>query len=73
MDGPVRQRSLWRHNLGVVLREVGAGVPTSRAGISETTGLTRATVSALVDDLLRAGLVAEVDPAPRWAWPSPGS
>jgi predicted NBD/HSP70 family sugar kinase len=65
MNGPLRQRSLWRHNLAVVLREVGVADPTSRARIADATGLTRATVSALVDDLIRGGLVAEVEPAPR--------
>jgi predicted NBD/HSP70 family sugar kinase len=65
MDGPLRQRSLWQHNLAVVLREVELAAPTSRARIAEATGLTRATVSALVDDLLRGGLVDEVEPAPR--------
>ncbi len=64
MDGPVRQRSLWEHNLALALRQVGAAV-TSRAEIAGATGLTRATVSSLVDDLLRAGLIVETDPAPR--------
>jgi predicted NBD/HSP70 family sugar kinase len=44
---------------------VGATVPTSRAEIASATGLTRATVSSLVDDLLRAGLIGETDPPPR--------
>ncbi|GAA5194959.1 ROK family protein [Rugosimonospora acidiphila] len=65
MDGPARQRSLWQHNLAVVLDEVRAATPTSRARISQHTGLTRATVSALVDALVRARLVDEVGPAPR--------
>jgi predicted NBD/HSP70 family sugar kinase len=65
MDGPLRQRSLWQHNLAVVLREIGGDGATSRARIAQATGLTRATVSALVDDLLRGGLVAEVEPGPR--------
>ncbi|MCW2638790.1 MAG: hypothetical protein JWP76_1096 [Dactylosporangium sp.] len=65
MDGPVRQRSLWQHNLALVLGHVGTATPTSRAEIAATTGLTRATVSSLVEDLLRADLVAEVEPAPR--------
>jgi predicted NBD/HSP70 family sugar kinase len=65
VDGPVRQRSLWQHNLALVLRRTSATTPISRAEIAAATGLTRATVSSLVEDLLRAGLVAEVDPAPR--------
>jgi predicted NBD/HSP70 family sugar kinase len=66
VDGPVRQRSLWRHNLALALRQVAdAAGPTSRAEIAAATGLTRTTASSLVDDLVRAGLVAEVGPAPR--------
>lgn len=65
MDGPIRQRALWQHNLALVLRRVGATPLTSRAEIAAMTGLTRATVSSLVDDLIRAGLVGEVEPAPR--------
>jgi len=67
MNGPapLRQRSLWRHNLALVLGEIGQDGTVSRARIAQATGLTRATVSALVDDLLRGGLIAEVEPAPR--------
>jgi predicted NBD/HSP70 family sugar kinase len=65
VDGPVRQRSLWQHNLALVLGHVGAATPTSRAEVAAATGLTRATVSSLVEDLLGAGLVTEVEPAPR--------
>jgi predicted NBD/HSP70 family sugar kinase len=75
----VRQGSLREHNLALVLRHVaapaGADDPTlvgatggrapSRADLATRTGLTRATVSALVDDLITGGLVREVDPAPR--------
>jgi predicted NBD/HSP70 family sugar kinase len=54
------------HNLALVLQTV-ANSPDrpSRAGISAATGLTRATVSALVDDLIAGGLLTEHDPAPR--------
>src|SRR5690348_6176237 len=67
MNGPapLRQRSLWRHNLALVLGEIGRDGTVSRARIAQATGLTRATVSALVDDLLRGGLIAEVEPEPR--------
>jgi predicted NBD/HSP70 family sugar kinase len=65
-DAPVRQASLREHNLGLVLRHVGAAPrPPSRADIAAATGLTRATVSALVDDLITGRLLTEVDPAPR--------
>ncbi|MBO4205487.1 ROK family protein [Micromonospora echinofusca] len=54
------------HNLALVLRHIAdAPHPPSRAEVATTTGLTRATVSALVDDLLAGHLLAEVSPAPR--------
>jgi predicted NBD/HSP70 family sugar kinase len=65
---PVRQASLREHNLALVLRQVAAGVdgrPPSRADIAAATGLTRATVSALVDDLIGGRLLTEVEPVPR--------
>lgn len=65
-DGPVRQGSLREHNLALVLRHVAASPrPLSRASVAGATGLTRATVSALVDDLLGGKLLSEVEPAPR--------
>lgn len=61
---PARQASLRRHNLGLVLRHVvDAARPPSRADIAAATGLTRATVSALVDRLVSARLVTELPPA----------
>jgi predicted NBD/HSP70 family sugar kinase len=63
---PVRQSSVRAHNLALVLQTVAANADRpSRAGISASTGLTRATVSALVDDLIAGGLLVELDPAPR--------
>ena len=50
-----------RHNLAVVLREVRDAAPLSRAGIAARTGLTRGTVSSLVDELLADGLLCESD------------
>ncbi|MDG4820410.1 ROK family transcriptional regulator [Asanoa sp. WMMD1127] len=62
----VRQASVRAHNLALVLRQVAAASrPPSRADLATRTGLTRATVSALVDDLVGGGLLAEVGPAPR--------
>jgi predicted NBD/HSP70 family sugar kinase len=54
------------HNLALVLQTV-ANSPDrpSRAAVSTATGLTRATVSALVDDLIAGGLLTEHEPAPR--------
>ncbi|MEH1015892.1 ROK family protein [Micromonospora sp. CPCC 206060] len=63
---PARQASLRTHNLALVLRHIAdAPRPPSRAEVATTTGLTRATVSALVDDLLAGSLLTEVSPAPR--------
>jgi predicted NBD/HSP70 family sugar kinase len=65
-DSPVRQRSLRTHNLGLVLRHVAASArPVSRADVAAATGLTKATVSTLVDELLGGRLLDEVEPAPR--------
>lgn len=69
---PARQGSLREHNLALVLRHVldaaGApGTPTraappSRADVATATGLTRGSVSALVDLLIGARLIAELPP-----------
>ena len=62
-DRAARQQSLREHNLSLVLRHVmDAPTPVSRADVATATGLTRATVSALVDRLLNAGMVAELQP-----------
>ncbi|WP_326562938.1 ROK family transcriptional regulator [Micromonospora sp. NBC_01796] len=62
----VRQASLREHNLALLLRHIAdAPRPPSRADLATATGLTRATVSALVDDLIGGHLLTEVDPAPR--------
>ena len=54
---------LRRHNLGLVLREVlEAPIPSSRADVAARTGLTRATVSALVDRLVAARMLTQLPP-----------
>jgi predicted NBD/HSP70 family sugar kinase len=65
-SSPVRQSSVRAHNLALVLQTVAnrADQP-SRAAIAASTGLTRATVSALVDDLIAGGLLSELEPPPR--------
>lgn len=56
--GPARQTSLRAHNLGILLGAVvDSENPPSRASLAQVTGLTRATVSALTDQLLTAGLI----------------
>jgi predicted NBD/HSP70 family sugar kinase len=62
---PVRQSSLREHNLALVLKHVAGRHPVSRADIAQATGLTRATVSALVEDLIDGQLVMEVAGAPK--------
>jgi predicted NBD/HSP70 family sugar kinase len=67
--GPARQGSLREHNLRLVLQHVldAAAVPDapppSRADVATATGLTRGSVSALVDLLIGARLVTELPPA----------
>jgi predicted NBD/HSP70 family sugar kinase len=57
---PAGQHTVRRHNLALVLREVAGPEPLSRAGVAARTGLTRGTVSSLVEELIAAGLVAEL-------------
>ncbi|GEL95730.1 xylose repressor [Cellulomonas composti] len=62
-----RQGTLRELNLGLVLREVLDAAAThapspSRADVAAATGLTRATVSTLVDRLVAGGLLAECEP-----------
>lgn len=59
---PAHAGSLRRHNLALVLAEIARGEGVSRAQVAAATGLTRGTVSALVDSLVSAGLVAEGGP-----------
>jgi predicted NBD/HSP70 family sugar kinase len=62
-DPPLGIGAVRRHNLAVVLREVVDAAPLSRAAIAGRTGLTRGTVSSLVDELLADGLLRELDAA----------
>lgn len=48
-----------RHNLAAVVSHVHRHGPTSRALLTQTLGLNRSTIGALVDDLAARGLVAE--------------
>jgi predicted NBD/HSP70 family sugar kinase len=63
-SAPARQSSLREHNLALVLREVADDGPISRARIATATGLTKATVSSLVETLLEARLLAELGRSP---------
>jgi len=58
-----RQAQMRTHNLSVALAQVvDARTPPSRAQIAAATGLARGTVTGLVDVLIEAGLVQELDP-----------
>jgi len=57
---PARQPGLREHNLALALGAVAALAPVSRAQVASATGLTKATVSSLVDTLVEAGLVADL-------------
>ncbi|WP_187279920.1 ROK family protein [Quadrisphaera setariae] len=65
---PARQRDLRERNLATLLERVAASDPSaapSRAGLAAVTGMSRATVSSLVDALLAGGLLEELPPPPR--------
>ncbi|MGA3352906.1 MAG: ROK family transcriptional regulator [Acidimicrobiales bacterium] len=62
LPGPARQQLLKRQNLALVLRQIAEEKNLSRAQLAVRTGLTKATVSTLVDALMGAGLVVERDP-----------
>lgn len=58
-----RQETLRESNLLLITEEIfSAAEPLSRADLSTRTGMTRSTVSRLVDDLLAAGIVREGSP-----------
>jgi predicted NBD/HSP70 family sugar kinase len=58
--GAAAGRHVRRHNLALVLREVAGGEPVSRAGVAARTGLTRGTVSSLVEELIAGGFLTEL-------------
>lgn len=62
-QAPARQATLREHNLSLVLRTIlESPQPPTRARIAATLGLTRATVSGLVDTLLDCGFIEEMAP-----------
>lgn len=56
------QAAMRRHHLSLVLHAVAGHSPISRASVAARVGLTRATVSTLVEELIGAGLLAEEGP-----------
>jgi predicted NBD/HSP70 family sugar kinase len=59
---PDTQQGMRRRNLARVMHTVNAEGPLSRAAVASRIGLTRAAVSTLVDELIRAGLLEELGP-----------
>ncbi|MET8700019.1 ROK family protein [Kitasatospora sp. NPDC004723] len=60
--GPASQQGMRRANLALVLRIV-SRTPRSRAEVAAESGLTRAAVSSLAEELIAAGLLVEEGPA----------
>ncbi|EHR61854.1 ROK family transcriptional regulator [Saccharomonospora cyanea] len=58
-SGPAGQHTVRRHNCALVLGAIASSPGVSRAGVAARTGLTKATVSTLVDRLVTASLVRE--------------
>lgn len=56
-NGAARQSALRNHNLALVLERIAAAGTISRAEVAAQAGLTRATVSSLVELLLEAGVL----------------
>ena len=60
-----RQSTLRTSNLSLVAQQVlSSPEPISRADVAAATGMTRSTASRLADDLVAAGILIELDPAP---------
>ncbi|RZU18091.1 ROK family transcriptional regulator [Streptomyces sp. BK239] len=59
---PDTQQGMRRRNLARVMHAVSAEGSLSRAAVASRIGLTRAAVSTLVDELIRAGLIEELGP-----------
>lgn len=75
LDGapaPANQRSVRRHNLGVVLRHLAAHGPRSRATVAAETGLNKTTVSSLVAELIERRLIVEAGSEERGSVGRPG-
>ncbi len=58
-SSPANRTTMTRANLSNILRHIREVGPLSRTALAEATGLNKATISRLVDHLLRLGLVHE--------------
>lgn len=72
-DLPAGQWNVRRHNLALVMRGIAASGRGTRARLAATTGLTKATVSSLVGELVEAGLLIEPGARAQGATGRPGS
>lgn len=63
-EGPASQQGMRRQNLALVMGVLAAHGPISRAEVAERTGLTRAAVGSLVNELAAAGLTTDLGLAP---------
>ncbi|MET9498903.1 ROK family transcriptional regulator [Streptomyces sp. NPDC006552] len=70
---PDTQQGMRRRNLSRVMYAVAGEGPLSRAAVAGHIGLTRAAVSTLVDELIRAGLLEELGPQRPGGVGRPGS
>lgn len=73
IPAPGSQREMRQRNLSRVLYAVAGAGPVSRAAIAARIGLTRASVSTLTDELLRAGFLVELGPGRSGGVGRPGS
>ncbi len=64
MTQPAGQHTVKQHNRALVLSQLAGEPGQTRAQIALATGLTRATVSSLVDELIESRLVVELEPGP---------
>ncbi|MGH6654891.1 MAG: ROK family protein [Actinocrinis sp.] len=71
-SGPASQAGMRRQNLALVMGALAAHGPSSRAEVAERTGLTRAAVGSLVNELAAAGLTTDLGLAPSGRVGRPG-
>ena len=71
--GPASQQGMRRQNLALVMADLAAHGPSSRAEVAERTGLTRAAVGNLINELAAAGLTTDLGLAPSGRVGRPGT
>lgn len=70
---PAGQRGVRQHNLALVMRHVATARSSTRAQLAASTGLTKATVSSLVSELVCAHLLVDRGTQPSGGTGRPGS